>query len=150
MASKEYNSDIGKREIVHIYETQINMLKLENKKLNDENHLLRIKMAADGKKLILVREWITKFDELSDHLMEIAKDWEEIGSVQNENKTNASNHVAKLNVDPRPMPVGLRVMLNRAPLWPTKPTGNKQNAMLSRLHKNMQGMAIIILLFRQI
>lgn len=143
MTSKENSAGIENSVAVQ-YKAQMAVLKLDNKKLSDENHVLRLKMAADGKKLELVRKWITNFDTLSDHLKEIAKDWAEIEPVPNENKANASNPLVKLNVETRPMAAGgLRVMLNRAklaPRWPTTPTGIVQTSMLNRLQKNIQGM----------
>lgn len=125
------------------FKAQMAVLKLDNKKLSDENHVLRLKMAADGKKLELVRKWITNFDTLYNHLKEIAKDWAADEPIQNENKANASNALAELNVEMRPMAAGgMRVILNRAklaPRWPTTPTGILQTSMVSRLQKNLQG-----------
>lgn len=167
MASKENNSDIAKSAALPAYHPQIEALKMENKKLSDENHSLRIKMAADGKKLVLVRDWITNFNVLSGHLKEIVKDWEQAAPVQNENEANVSNAVAKLNVqkiapaqhenkanalqlvanlnvNPRPVTGGLRLLLNRAklaPRGPATPTGMLHNAMLGRLQKSIQGIA---------
>lgn len=141
MASKENNSDIAKSAAL-----QIEALKMENQTLSDENHSLRIKMAADGKKLVLVRDWITNFNELSGHLKEIVKDWEQAAPIQNENEANASNAVAKSNVDPRPVAGVLRFTLNRAklaPRWPATPTGMLHNAMLGRLQKNIQGIGLV-------
>lgn len=151
MASKENINDIENSAVLKEFKAKVTILKQENARLLEENHLLRIKMAAHGKKLVMVRDWITNFNDLSGHLKEIAKDWEEVAPI--ENKAIPSNAVVKSNADPRSAAAGLRVILSRTPRLPTTPTGILQASMLGRLQKNIQGLDLIIIInnssFRQ-